>query len=181
MKIISSSLSVLGDVPKRYKQPQCHSLNELPLFFSSFPPPRIRCLQLRHMQNPCAFTLCAYFPTVTLFPFRCFWFYMWHCLYLWPQILLWALPDISVCSTCLICTKETSWPVAKTDEIGLLLYWLQAIIVCAISAACSVTMERFRWDLKVAWLRLWNSKSGVTLIWCWVTAWIHTTQIGIHS
>lgn len=66
-------------------------------------------------------------------------------------------------------------PVTKTGETskGLPLIGLQTVIACAISVACSITMEHFRCDLKVIWMVLCEvqSLSHVTLIWCGVTTW----------
>lgn len=73
----------------------------------------------------------------------------------------------------LICCNETSCPMAKTGGSGKgpSLIGLQTVAACAISVACSITMEPFRWDLKVIWMSLCElqSLSRVTLIRCEVT------------
>lgn len=75
----------------------------------------------------------------------------------------------------LICCNETLCPIAKKGGTskGLPLIWLQTVVVCAISVACSITMERFKCDPKVIRMALCEvqSLSHVTLIWCEVTTW----------
>lgn len=76
-------------------------------------------------------------------------------------------PNIAVCS------NEISWPMAMKGETGkgLPLIVLQTVVVCAISVACSITMECFICDPKVMRIALCEvqSLSHVTLIWCEVT------------
>lgn len=89
-----------------------------------------------------------------------------------PHIFFYLQPEIpfEICQASpsvlpfffLIYCNETLCPIAKKGGTskGLPLIWLQTVVACAISVACSITMERFKCDPKVIRVgSMWSSKS----------------------